>query len=162
MKTMTCDCCGGDLPARDVWEANRDYADDCDGSIDGKGRCRAFSRDELWVAYEYTTVARYRRNHLVAGEQAEPVRHACAACGKLCPVAEDETGPADDEVACDVRGLVVLGEYVCGECLNDAEDHLVTCCVCGSDVRSDADGVECVATDHGPDYVCGDCEYTGD
>jgi hypothetical protein len=46
--TQTCDCCGGSLPARDIWEANRDHADDCTGSVDSNGRCRAFSRDELW------------------------------------------------------------------------------------------------------------------
>lgn len=38
----------------------------------------------------------------------------------------------------------------------------VTCCVCGEDVEDDADGLRIVATDHGPDYVCGDCVYDGD
>lgn len=55
--SQTCDCCGGSLPAKDIWEANRDVADDCDGSVDSNGRCRAFSRDELWeVAAEYELV----------------------------------------------------------------------------------------------------------
>jgi len=42
------------------------------------------------------------------------------------------------------------------------DEETVTCCVCGEDVALDDEGVECIATDHGPDYVCGDCEYTGD
>ena len=46
--TQTCGGCGGSLPDRDTWEANRDQADDCTGSVDASGRCRAFSRDELW------------------------------------------------------------------------------------------------------------------
>lgn len=45
----TCQCCGGDLPSRDIWEANRDNAGDCDGSVDARGRCRAFSDDSLWA-----------------------------------------------------------------------------------------------------------------
>lgn len=44
----------------------------------------------------------------------------------------------------------------------DQHATTVTCCICGKDVPLDDDGVECIATDHGPDYVCGDCEYTGD
>lgn len=43
-----CQCCNGSLPALEVWEANRDAADECNGSVDATGRCRAFSRDELW------------------------------------------------------------------------------------------------------------------
>jgi hypothetical protein len=46
--TQTCQCCGGALPARDIWEANRNHADDCTGAADADGRCHAFSRDELW------------------------------------------------------------------------------------------------------------------
>ena len=53
-QTRTCQCCGGDLPAYDVWEANRDRADDCTGSVGEKGRCRAFSRDELWETKDAT------------------------------------------------------------------------------------------------------------
>jgi hypothetical protein len=48
-RTMTCACCGGLLPPRDVWEANRDRADECTGSVDAQtGRCRSFAADELW------------------------------------------------------------------------------------------------------------------
>lgn len=45
---MTCTCCNGDLPAREIWEANRDRADECTGSTTPGGRCRAYARDELW------------------------------------------------------------------------------------------------------------------
>lgn len=47
-KTHTCGCCNGDLPAREIWEANRDQAGDCTGSVDANGRCKAFSDDDLW------------------------------------------------------------------------------------------------------------------
>lgn len=51
----TCQCCGGSLPPLDIWEANRNAADDCNGSVDpDNGRCRAFSRDELWEVEEET------------------------------------------------------------------------------------------------------------
>jgi hypothetical protein len=46
----------------------------------------------------------------------------CAKCGKQGPVAEDETDAGWDEMACDTRGLVARNEYVCGECLERAED----------------------------------------
>lgn len=47
--TQRCGCCGGDLPARDIWEANRDRAGECDGSIEADtGRCRAYAADDLW------------------------------------------------------------------------------------------------------------------
>lgn len=46
--TNTCQCCGGKLPERDVWEANRDRAGECDGSVTADGRCRACADDELW------------------------------------------------------------------------------------------------------------------
>lgn len=55
-KIMRCDCCGGDLPPRKIWEANRDNADDCDGSVHMPTlRCRAFRRDELWEVEEETS-----------------------------------------------------------------------------------------------------------
>lgn len=47
-ETTTCGCCGGDMPAYEIWEANRDRAGDCTGSIDGQGRCRAWSHEDLW------------------------------------------------------------------------------------------------------------------
>lgn len=46
----------------------------------------------------------------------------CAKCGKACSVAQDQTDPASDELALDSRGLVARSEYVCGECLDAAED----------------------------------------
>lgn len=46
---MTCECCGGTIPERDVWEARRDEAGECDGSVDARtGRCRAWVSDDLW------------------------------------------------------------------------------------------------------------------
>lgn len=52
-ENRTCGCCGGDLPSRDIWEAHRDEAGECNGSIDAAtGRCRAYADDELWEADE--------------------------------------------------------------------------------------------------------------
>ncbi len=36
------------MPSREIWEANRDRAGECDGSVDRRGRCRAWSDDSLW------------------------------------------------------------------------------------------------------------------
>ena len=47
----------------------------------------------------------------------------CYNCGKHGPIATDETDPGTDEMAVDTRGLVAANEYVCGECLADAEDQ---------------------------------------
>jgi len=47
----------------------------------------------------------------------------CAKCGKRGPVAEDETDAGWDEMAYDTRGLVARNGYVCGECLERAEDE---------------------------------------
>lgn len=50
---MTCDCCGGSLPDYDTWEANRDRAGECTGSIDPRtSRCRAYADDALWTISE--------------------------------------------------------------------------------------------------------------
>ena len=51
-QTQTCQCCNGEMPAREVWEANRDRAGECTGSVDSVGRCKAWSDDELWVIEE--------------------------------------------------------------------------------------------------------------
>ncbi len=48
MDTQTCHCCGGDLPPPDIWEAHREEAGDCDGSVTESGRCRAYADDSLW------------------------------------------------------------------------------------------------------------------
>lgn len=46
-KKVHCDCCGGKLPPKDVYELVRDWdcdSGDCDGSVDSDtGHCRAFS-----------------------------------------------------------------------------------------------------------------------
>lgn len=48
--------------------------------------------------------------------------NACKCCGKTAPIADDQTDPGMDELAVDSRGLVARNEYVCGECLEAAED----------------------------------------
>lgn len=50
---MTCDCCGGHLPPQEIWDANRNHAGDCDGSVHpATDRCRAFADDDLWEMEE--------------------------------------------------------------------------------------------------------------
>lgn len=56
--------------------------------------------------------------------------HKCAQCGKVGPLAEDQTDPAADELACDTRRLVAPNEYVCGECLEQAEDTAQSSVTC--------------------------------
>lgn len=48
MDTKACGCCGGEMPAGDMWEDRRNSAGECDGSVDSAGRCRAFGDDSLW------------------------------------------------------------------------------------------------------------------
>lgn len=102
--SQTCNCCGGDLPDKDIWECNRNHADDCTGSVDANGRCRAFSRDELWEAEE------------------EAETRECRCCGRDLPVAEDETDPDVDfdECVLDAQGIVAANYYVCGQCISEA------------------------------------------
>ena len=45
---QACQCCGGSMPGRTTWEAHRDEAGECDGSIDRQGHCRAWSDATLW------------------------------------------------------------------------------------------------------------------
>ncbi len=45
----------------------------------------------------------------------------CVCCGKIGPLAADQTDPAADEITLDAAGICRANEYVCGECL--AEDH---------------------------------------
>ena len=46
--TMTCSCCGGDLPMRAVWEATRHATTaDCTGAVGDDCRCNAFG-DYEW------------------------------------------------------------------------------------------------------------------
>jgi hypothetical protein len=47
----------------------------------------------------------------------------CVKCGKQGVAADDQTDPASDELALDSRGLVARNEYVCGQCLERAEDE---------------------------------------
>jgi hypothetical protein len=49
-------------------------------------------------------------------------RRKCRNCGKVGPIAEDETDPEPDadEMILDARGLVCLNYYVCGACLEEA------------------------------------------
>ena len=46
----------------------------------------------------------------------------CAKCGNTGPVAGDQTDAGPDELALDSRGLVAANRYVCGACLEAAED----------------------------------------
>ncbi len=46
----------------------------------------------------------------------------CYCCDKSAPVADDQTDAGPDELAIDSRGLCAANEYVCGECLDAAED----------------------------------------
>jgi hypothetical protein len=47
--TTSCQCCGGSLPDLSIWEANREIAGECDGTIHLEtGRCRAYADDETW------------------------------------------------------------------------------------------------------------------
>ena len=83
--------------------------------------------------------AQWQSNHVYA---------ECEATGEdWFDVEEDEK----DELASDAYDVT-----------EEEADEAVTCCVCGEDVSLDDDGVECVATDHGPDYVCGNCDYVSD
>lgn len=77
-----------------------------------------------------------------------------AAKGGRTP-ASDEAGEYESrqeaEAACTRATDRVLSREV---------EPLVTCCVCGVDVSQEAARI--VATDHGPDSVCDDCEYVAD
>jgi hypothetical protein len=48
--------------------------------------------------------------------------YECSQCGKMGPMAEDQTGPGDDEITTDVRGVVAANQHVCGECLERAQE----------------------------------------
>lgn len=50
----------------------------------------------------------------------------------------------------------------CAGCEREECECEVTCCVCGEDVPAVGGGVRMIATDHGPDHVCGGCKYEGD
>ena len=50
-KTMTCDCCGGSLPMKEVWEARRGSGAECTGSVGTDGRCRAYDSDD-WALHD--------------------------------------------------------------------------------------------------------------
>lgn len=58
----------------------------------------------------------------------------CYQCHKVGRVADDETGPGQHEMAVDSRGLVAMYEYVCGECLEEAEDAGGEECQLGDDM----------------------------
>jgi hypothetical protein len=46
----------------------------------------------------------------------------CAGCGRRGLVADDQTDPSPSELVIDSRGLVARNEYICGACLEEAED----------------------------------------
>lgn len=47
--------------------------------------------------------------------------HKCHACGAVYPEAEDQTDPTDRETAIDSIGYVARNQWVCGGCLDEAE-----------------------------------------
>lgn len=110
---MICDCCGGEMPDRDVWEARRDEADECDGSVDARtGRCRAWVREDLWGT-----------------------RCQCSACGCDEPAmtTDDDGVPVCDECSCyavDAEGQV--------HCSRDGDviEEVVESCGAGGQTRS--------------------------
>lgn len=48
----------------------------------------------------------------------------CSICHRHLPIAVDETAPTADELTVDVAGVIRPGAYVCGACLDAAEDAL--------------------------------------
>lgn len=85
----TCHCCGGQLPPKETWEANRDNADNCTGSIDPtSGRCRAYADDALWIHPE---VAEYVADH------ADDDEHDESELRRLFAIAFDRDPDEDDE-----------------------------------------------------------------
>lgn len=48
----------------------------------------------------------------------------CSICHRHLPIAVDETAPTSDELTVDVAGVIRPGAYVCGACLDAAEDAL--------------------------------------
>jgi hypothetical protein len=82
--------------------------------------------------------------------QSETTARPCAACGKTGPVADDQTDPGQDELALDARGIVAPDQYVCGACLEAAEDARDSedgSLVCGCRVQFDPSGVGHAWTD---------------
>ena len=61
--TITCACCGGTLPMRQVWDVRRGGAGDCTGGVDENGRCFAFSEDD-WVLHRKIVNAKTGRIRL--------------------------------------------------------------------------------------------------
>lgn len=113
--SQTCDCCGGSLPARDIWEANRDHADDCTGSVDSNGRCRAFSRDELWqVESDETEIT------AAQGETEDANLEDTTMSSKHIEVWYDETSDADEPLYC-VSLCAADGEEI--RCLSTHEER---------------------------------------
>jgi len=49
----------------------------------------------------------------------------CSICHRDLPIAVDETDPTTDELTVDARGVIRPGAYVCGACLDAAEDERV-------------------------------------
>lgn len=110
--TMTCDCCGGSLPMREVWEARRNGGADCIGSVDADGRCRAFDDDD-WSLNDMAAVlnghgSRFSGNN-VADEAQEWLDHdfTPAKAGGWC-----EIGVWDAATAAEFRDAGLTPEQV--------------------------------------------------
>lgn len=61
----------------------------------------------------------------------------CSICHRDLPIAVDETAPTTDELTVDARGVVRPGAYVCGACLDAAEDALAEARELAADVTDD-------------------------
>lgn len=61
----------------------------------------------------------------------------CSICHRHLPLAVDETAPTADELTVDARGVVRPGAYVCGACLDAAEDALAEARELAADVTDD-------------------------
>jgi hypothetical protein len=56
---MICNCCGGNLPMKEVWESRRNGSGNCTGSVGEDGRCFAFNEED-WIINEMSeTLNRY-------------------------------------------------------------------------------------------------------
>lgn len=110
--TTTCDCCGGSLPMREVWEARRNGGADCTGSVDAHGRCRAFDDDD-WALNDMAVVvdrhgARFIGNN-VADEAQQWLDHGFDADGAE---AWCEIGVWDAATAAEFRAAGLTPEKV--------------------------------------------------
>src|SRR5690606_29915898 len=61
----------------------------------------------------------------------------CSICRRDLPIAVDETDPTTDELTVDAAGVIRPGAYVCGACLDAAEDAIAEARELAADVTDD-------------------------